>query len=87
MFRWEAFIQGPEGTPFEGGVFPAELLFPPSYPLEPPKMKFECDMWHPNSEYQTDMAVALATQWQVFASQMARYALLLAHIVDPMTLA
>ncbi|KAJ4293467.1 hypothetical protein N0V90_008750 [Kalmusia sp. IMI 367209] len=28
MFLWEALIQGPEETPFEGGVFPAELKFP-----------------------------------------------------------
>src|SRR4051812_10889810 len=24
LLYWEALIQGPEGTPFEGGVFPAE---------------------------------------------------------------
>ncbi|KAF2437054.1 ubiquitin-conjugating enzyme [Tothia fuscella] len=48
MFIWEALIQGPEGTPFEGGVFPAELKFPRDYPLAPPTMKFTCDMWHPN---------------------------------------
>lgn len=48
IFLWEALIQGPEGTPFEGGVFPAELRFPKDYPLAPPTMKFTCDMWHPN---------------------------------------
>ncbi|KAF2651883.1 ubiquitin-conjugating enzyme [Lophiostoma macrostomum CBS 122681] len=48
MFLWEAFIQGPEGTPFEGGVFPAELKFPKDYPLAPPTMRFLVDVWHPN---------------------------------------
>lgn len=48
MFHWDCLIQGPEGTPFEGGVFPATLTFPKDYPLAPPTMKFECDMWHPN---------------------------------------
>lgn len=48
IFIWEALIEGPEGTPFEGGVFPAELKFPKDYPLAPPTMKFTCDMWHPN---------------------------------------
>ncbi|MCJ1409444.1 hypothetical protein MMC19_003525 [Ptychographa xylographoides] len=28
IFTWEALIQGPEGTPYEGGVFVAELKFP-----------------------------------------------------------
>ena len=51
MFLWDALIQGPEGTPFEGGVFPAELKFPKDYPLAPPVMKFTCDIWHPNGGY------------------------------------
>lgn len=41
---------GPEGTCFEGGVFPAKLIFPPDYPLSPPKMQFTCEMFHPNSK-------------------------------------
>jgi len=48
FFEWEALIAGPEGTCFEGGVFPARLTFPPDYPLSPPKMKFTCEMFHPN---------------------------------------
>lgn len=53
LFVWEAIIQGPEGTPFEGGVFPAELKFPKDYPLMPPTMKFTCDLWHPNGTLQS----------------------------------
>ncbi|KAI9807246.1 MAG: Ubiquitin-conjugating enzyme E2 7 [Sarcosagium campestre] len=48
LFEWEALLQGPEGTPFEGGIFPATLSFPKDYPLAPPVMKFTCDIWHPN---------------------------------------
>ncbi|KAI9825725.1 MAG: Ubiquitin-conjugating enzyme E2 7 [Phylliscum demangeonii] len=48
LFNWDCLIQGPEGTPFEGGIFPATMTFPKDYPLAPPTMKFECDMWHPN---------------------------------------
>lgn len=51
LLHWEAMIQGPEGTPFEGGVFPAELKFPADYPLAPPTMKFLGEIWHPNSMY------------------------------------
>ena len=50
LFLWEAMIQGPEGTPYEGGVFPAELKFPKDYPLMPPTMKFQCDIWHTNGK-------------------------------------
>ncbi|CAK9292115.1 unnamed protein product [Gordionus sp. m RMFG-2023] len=48
FFEWEALIIGPQGTPFEGGVFPTKLFFPTDYPLSPPKMIFTCDMFHPN---------------------------------------
>lgn len=48
LLNWQALIQGPEGTPFEGGVFPAELKFPSDYPLSPPTMKFLGELWHPN---------------------------------------
>lgn len=50
MLTFFAPNRGPEGTCFEGGVFPARLIFPPDYPLSPPKMKFTCEMFHPNSE-------------------------------------
>uniref|UniRef100_A0A7M4EAW2 Ubiquitin-conjugating enzyme E2 G2 n=1 Tax=Crocodylus porosus TaxID=8502 RepID=A0A7M4EAW2_CROPO len=39
---------GPEDTCFEYGVFPAILSFPLDYPLSPPKMRFTCEMFHPN---------------------------------------
>lgn len=51
IFLWEALIQGPDGTPYEGGVFPAELRFPRDYPLAPPVMKFLGEVWHPNGMF------------------------------------
>ncbi|XP_069471946.1 ubiquitin-conjugating enzyme E2 G2 isoform X1 [Ambystoma mexicanum] len=48
FFEWEALIMGPEDTCFECGVFPAILSFPLDYPLSPPKMRFTCEMFHPN---------------------------------------
>jgi len=60
MFLWEALIQGPEDTPFEGGVFPAELKFPKDYPLAPPKMKFQTDVWHPNGTFGLTPSVSLS---------------------------
>lgn len=61
LLHWEAMIQGPEGTPFEGGVFPAELKFPADYPLAPPTMKFLGEIWHPNSTYGTEREYRLET--------------------------
>jgi hypothetical protein len=38
FFEWEAYIKGPDETPFEGGIFCAKLTFPKDYPLNPPKV-------------------------------------------------
>ncbi|WFD19447.1 E2 ubiquitin-conjugating enzyme [Malassezia caprae] len=46
--EWEALLPGPDDTPFEGGVFSARLSFPSTYPLEPPKMRFDPPIFHPN---------------------------------------
>nr|XP_019011522.1 26S protease regulatory subunit 4 [Kwoniella pini CBS 10737]OCF50303.1 26S protease regulatory subunit 4 [Kwoniella pini CBS 10737] len=48
MLEWEALIQGPEGTPYEGGVFAAKLVFPADYPLNPFTMTFDPPLLHPN---------------------------------------
>lgn len=48
IYEWDVLIIGPEGTPYEGGFFKAKLFFPTDYPLNPPKMKFVSEIWHPN---------------------------------------
>jgi ubiquitin-conjugating enzyme E2 G2 len=42
-------LRGPPDTPYEGGMFTAVINFPNDYPLNPPKIRFTCEMWHPNS--------------------------------------
>jgi ubiquitin-conjugating enzyme E2 G2 len=59
-FTWVAMFSGPEGTPFEGGVFEAELKFPEDYPLRPPQMRFLDKMWHPNGTYKPWVKSALS---------------------------
>ena len=46
-------LQGPSGTVYEGGVFTVDIVIPPQYPFEPPKMKFTTKVWHPNVSSQT----------------------------------
>jgi ubiquitin-conjugating enzyme E2 G1 len=41
-------VYSPENTLYEGGLFKATLTFPHDYPLQPPKMQFKTEMWHPN---------------------------------------
>lgn len=46
-------IKGSSGTPYEGGVFVINIEIPKQYPFEPPKMKFDTKIWHPNISSQT----------------------------------
>lgn len=49
LFLWRAEFEGPEGTPWEGGRYPLEILFPNDYPASPPtRLRFLSRMWHPN---------------------------------------
>jgi ubiquitin-conjugating enzyme E2 D/E len=48
MNVWEAEISGPEGSPYAGFTFTIDLIFPPSYPFEPPKTTFRTPIFHPN---------------------------------------
>lgn len=48
LFVWDCLLEGPDGTPYENGVFSATLKFPLDYPLSPPLLKFTPPLLHPN---------------------------------------
>merc|ERR1711988_1752952 len=45
---FNVIVAGPEGSPFEGGVFKLELFLPAEYPMVPPKVRFLTKIYHPN---------------------------------------
>lgn len=47
MFDVTASIGGPEGSPYEGGVFYLKLKFTYSYPVKPPKANFTTRIYNP----------------------------------------
>mmetsp|Transcript_90468 Transcript_90468/g.165684 ORF Transcript_90468/g.165684 Transcript_90468/m.165684 type:complete len:167 (+) Transcript_90468:92-592(+) len=48
FFKWRVVFEGPPDSLFEGGIFSAILTFPSDFPNNPPEMRFETEMWHPN---------------------------------------
>lgn len=65
-------IPGPQGTPYEGGVFEIDIVLPKQYPFEPPKMKYLTKIWHPNISSQTG-AICLVRLCMVFFSCFFHY--------------
>ena len=48
IYLWHGTIIGPQGTPYEGGLFKLEIKFPTDYPFKPPTIKFITKVYHPN---------------------------------------
>ena len=45
---FKVVVAGPEGSPFQGGVFKLELFLPEDYPMSAPKVRFITKIYHPN---------------------------------------
>jgi len=48
FFQWRVVFEGPPDSLYEGGIFSAILSFPSDFPNNPPEMRFETRMFHPN---------------------------------------
>ena len=64
IFNWQATITGPEGSPYEGGVFYLRIEFPQDYPFKPPKINFTTKVYHPNISSTGNICLdILTTKW------------------------
>eukprot|EP00922_Rhytidocystis_sp_ex-Travisia-forbesii_P025126 GHVS01036903.1.p1 GENE.GHVS01036903.1~~GHVS01036903.1.p1 ORF type:complete len:201 (+),score=13.09 GHVS01036903.1:646-1248(+) len=53
LYKWQGYIKGPEGSPYDGGYFVLDVSIPNDYPYAPPVIKFVTKIWHPNISSQT----------------------------------
>jgi len=83
-----AYLQGPQNSPYEKGIFALSVEFPVDYPMSPPKIKFNTKIWHPNISSVTGAVClnTLSSDWtpslSVFACMLSIRTLLLEPAPD-----
>merc|ERR1719231_1234214 len=48
MTKWKVILNGPDGTPYQGGRWLITIDFPSDYPFSPPKVRFATPIYHCN---------------------------------------
>ena len=55
-------VQGPNGTPYQGGVFQLNIRVPDQYPLVPPAVQYHTKIFHPNVHFKVNFCTATTSQ-------------------------
>ena len=57
MLEWVSYINGPDNSVYEDGVFEFQLTFPHEYPFKPPECKFKTRIYHCNVNSQGNVCL------------------------------
>mmetsp|Transcript_10297 Transcript_10297/g.23233 ORF Transcript_10297/g.23233 Transcript_10297/m.23233 type:complete len:155 (-) Transcript_10297:195-659(-) len=50
---WQAFVQGPKDSPYEGARYKLHISCSTNYPMSPPQVTFVTKIFHPNVNFST----------------------------------
>lgn len=59
IYTWEVLIIGPADTLYENALLKGLLVFPETYPDDPPSFKFISEMWHPNIDRKGNVCISI----------------------------
>lgn len=62
LYTWGATIIGPEDSEWENAVLTLKLTFPEQYPEKPPRVRFTCEMFHPNVYHDGNVCLSLLSE-------------------------
>ena len=68
IFKWRITMVGPRNTPYEGGLFTINALFPPDYPNHGPEFKFMNKIYHLNVDFKNDLGhicINSINEWRI----------------------
>ncbi|KAG1810616.1 ubiquitin-conjugating enzyme/RWD-like protein [Suillus subaureus] len=62
LFRWAGTIPGPQGSPYEGGVFNINIQLANDYPFSAPKVTFVTRIYHMNISDKGNICIDILKQ-------------------------
>ena len=84
-YDFQCVLKGPDGSPYDGGVFVLSIDVPVDYPIRPPKLSFDTPIWHPNVHFETGNVhlSLLSSEWSVQWTLQSTLLMLWSALKDP----
>lgn len=59
IYTWEILIIGPRDTIYENALLRGVMVFPDTYPDDPPSFRFLSEIWHPNIDTDGNVCISI----------------------------
>ena len=76
-------IEGPPGSPYEGGIFYIRIAIPPEFPFRGPKCRFLTKIYHPNIDAKGKLCLeVLGSCWEPRHGRLEKLLLAICALLD-----
>lgn len=85
-YHWQLAFHGPGNTPYFGGTFILDIIFPENYPFEAPSVHFLTKIYHPNVDHKGNICLAiLKDEWSAMITTSKILDVIMSLLVHPNT--